>query len=70
MAVPIEVKGTSVVAGTPVALFQPRIVGGGTSVAGQGHQYDVAPDGRFLINVEEEEPAAPITLLLNWNPDR
>jgi eukaryotic-like serine/threonine-protein kinase len=54
--------------GTPVALFQTRIWGGGTS-ATLGHQYDVSPDGRFLLNsVVEETAMAPITLLLNWNP--
>jgi len=34
-----------------------------------GRQYDVAPDGRFLINTELPGEAAPITLLLNWNPE-
>jgi hypothetical protein len=29
----------------------------------------VAPDGRFLLNTELESAAAPITLLMNWNPD-
>src|ERR1700687_1601066 len=31
-------------------------------------RYDVAPDGRFLINTELDNAAAPITLLMNWNP--
>jgi serine/threonine protein kinase len=52
----------------PAALFQTRIVGGGTQV-GLTRQYDVGPDGRFLINAELDAPAAPITLLMNWNPD-
>jgi hypothetical protein len=34
----------------------------------QGRQYDVAPDGRFLINTELDSAAAPITLLMNWKP--
>ena len=34
--------------------------------ARQERQYDVAPDGRFLINMELESAAAPITLLMNW----
>jgi hypothetical protein len=35
-----------------------------------GRQYDVARDGRFLINtVLGDAPAAPITLLQNWNPE-
>jgi hypothetical protein len=37
-------------------------------VIGRGHQYDVAADGRFLINVDVELSATPITLLLNWKP--
>ena len=36
----------------------------------QGRQYDVAPDGRFLINTELDTAAAPITLLMNWNPEK
>ena len=35
----------------------------------QGRQYDVAPDGRFLINTVLDSAAAPITLLQNWNPE-
>ncbi len=44
---------------------QARIVGGGAALVGFRQQYDVAPDGRFLINVTPES-AAPITLILNW----
>jgi hypothetical protein len=68
MAVPITMKGTALEPGTPVPLFQTRIWGGGAN-ATQGQQYDVAPDGRFLINVvTKDAAAAPITLLLNWKP--
>ena len=35
----------------------------------QGRQYDVARDGRFLINTELDSAAVPITVLMNWNPD-
>ena len=35
----------------------------------QGRQYDVAPDGRFLINMELDSATAPITLLQNWKPE-
>jgi hypothetical protein len=31
-------------------------------------QYDVARDGRFLINVDAGSGAPPITLLMNWKP--
>ena len=53
--------------GPPVALFPTRIFGGGTD-NGQSRQYDVARDGRFLINTVLDEAAAPITLLQNWKP--
>jgi serine/threonine protein kinase len=50
------------------SLSADRIVGGGEDTA-QARQYDVAPDGRFLINTELESVTAPITLLMNWNPE-
>ena len=51
MAAPITVTGATLEPGAPVVLFPTRIVGGGVD-AQQGRQYDVAPDGRFLINTE------------------
>jgi eukaryotic-like serine/threonine-protein kinase len=68
MAVPVTTAGTSFEAGTPVALFPTRIVDGGT-VTTVGPQYAVARDGRFLINQPVAVAAAPITLILNWNPE-
>jgi hypothetical protein len=53
----------------PVALFQTRILGGG-SPGDFRPQYDVAPDGRFLINAIVDQTAPPISLLLNWAPGR
>ena len=68
MAVPVTGAGTSFEAGTPVALFPTRIVNGG-SVATNRPQYAVARDGRFLINQPVgDATAAPITLILNWQP--
>jgi Tol biopolymer transport system component len=68
MAVSITMQGTAIEPGTPVALFQTRIWGGGTN-ATLGHQYDVSRDGRFLFDTAVEDVAmAPITLLLNWKP--
>ena len=32
-------------------------------------QYDVARDGRFLINNVLDDVAVPIALLQNWNPE-
>jgi Tol biopolymer transport system component len=68
MAAPITVAGATLEPGAPVVLFPTRIYGGGVDVQ-LGRQYDVAPDGRFLINAELESADAPITLLQNWNPE-
>jgi len=69
MAVPIRANGTSLDVGTPTALFLPPMVGGGTNVVRHRAQYDVAPDGRFLINVTlQEAVVSPITIVLNWKP--
>jgi Tol biopolymer transport system component len=67
MAASITATETTLEPGAPVALFRAAIFGGGVD-AQQGRQYDVARDGRFLINRELDSAAAPITLLQNWNP--
>jgi eukaryotic-like serine/threonine-protein kinase len=66
MAASIKVTGAAIEPGRPVALFQTRIWGGGTN-ATQGQQYDVARDGRFIMNITADV-APPITLILNWQP--
>ena len=69
MAVPVAVEG-AFEAGTPVALFPTRIVDGGT-VAINRPQYAVGRDGRFLVNQPVgDASAAPITLLMNWSPEK
>ena len=43
--------------------------GTGTGRAGAYSRanYSVAPDGRFLMNIDAEKPvASPITVVLNW----
>jgi serine/threonine protein kinase/Tol biopolymer transport system component len=67
MAVTIRDTGQTLKAGAPVALFQTRIVFGGTTVR-QKHQYAVAPTGRrFLINISaDESKVLPITVVTNW----
>jgi serine/threonine protein kinase/Tol biopolymer transport system component len=70
MAATIAAKGATLEVGTPVALFQTRIAGGGAMLVGSRQQYDVARDGRFLINVETESTPPPITLVWNWKPKR
>jgi Tol biopolymer transport system component len=68
MAVSIRATGTTIEAGAPAALFQTRKVGGGLNVISRGHQYDVAPDGRFLVNTEAGATLTPLTLLMHWSP--
>ncbi|MEQ1761211.1 MAG: protein kinase [Vicinamibacterales bacterium] len=68
MAAPVTTAGDTFEPGAPVVLFPTRIVGGGVD-AQIGRQYDVAPDGRFLINTELPGDVTPITLIQNWNPD-
>ena len=69
MAAPVRLNGTTLEPGTPVALFQTRIYGGGTE-NGQGRQYDISRDGRFLINAIVDDVTSPITLLQNWRPPK
>jgi hypothetical protein len=62
MAVAASSQGGTFVQGTPEALFQTHAVAG---VYRQ--QYDVARDGRFLVDTGLEDTSAePIHLLLNW----
>lgn len=74
MAAPIAVAsgGTIIDAGTPVALFTPRLASGGVVTVAGGlttPQYAVAPDGRFLVNLAVEDHTAPITVVLNWDAE-
>jgi Tol biopolymer transport system component len=64
MAVPLTMRGGMLEPGTPVPLFQTRIVQPRLIL----FQYDVSPDGqRFLINsLPREDTAAPLSLLVNW----
>jgi len=67
MAVPVRASDSTFEAGSPAALFQTRTVVGGS--ADLMAQYAVSRDGRFLFNVPDDtSTAAPITLVLNWNP--
>ena len=68
MAAPISVNGATLVPGAPLMLFRTRIAFGGIDAA-TNRQYDVASDGRFLINTQLESVAAPITLIQNWDPE-
>jgi hypothetical protein len=70
MAAEIQAAGSTFEWETPEALFAARIVGGGFQSLNRPN-YAVRRDGAFLVNqVFEESTGAPITLILNWNPDR
>jgi Tol biopolymer transport system component len=64
MAVTIG-AGAEFVAGKPQELFTPRA---GPSPLGLATYYDVAADGRFLINMFVERKTVPATVILNWTP--
>jgi Tol biopolymer transport system component len=70
MAVPVVAHETTFEAGIPIALFQTRIINSGPGTFSEIRpQYDVAPDGRFLVNVVTDDSApSPITLIVNWKP--
>jgi Tol biopolymer transport system component len=64
MAVLVAIQGSALAPGTPEALFQTHMPS-----APYRPQYDVARDGRFLIDTEAETTSSePIHLLLNWKP--
>ena len=70
MNVPVRIQGASFEYDAPAVLFEPPLAGGTfTGLAGNVRpQYDVAPDGRFLMNVVTEETIAPLAVILNWKP--
>lgn len=47
--------------GAPKLIAQTRIRGARLV----GHQYDIAPDGRFIVNVVSDDPS-PLTLMSGW----
>jgi dipeptidyl aminopeptidase/acylaminoacyl peptidase len=62
MAVPVP-PGLDFAPGAPIRLFKPQAAVGGVGV---GTFYDVAPDGRFLMNVFVERTSPPATIVMNW----
>ena len=69
MALPVGGRGDALTFGSPAAVFNTHIVGGHHD---GGNQYLVSRDGqRVLVNLsEEDENAAPITVVLNWYANR
>jgi Tol biopolymer transport system component len=65
IATPVEARSATVEPGAPIPLFQTRILSSALRP-----QFDVAADGRFLLNAPVESAAvAPITLVINWRPN-
>jgi eukaryotic-like serine/threonine-protein kinase len=67
MAVPIEIREGKIVRGAAKRLFYAVLHSGNY---GYDQQYDVAPDGRFLMYVRpvQQTATSPITFLINWKP--
>ena len=66
MAVQVSTAGPVFRTSPPVEVFAPRFAES-PALNPFNPQYDVAADGRFLINVAVDDLASvPITLLLNW----
>jgi len=74
MVAPVKLSadGQSLESWTPAVLFPVRIAGGPLPGTTNKQQYAVSSDGqRFLVNlVADEHAASPITLILNWHPER
>jgi dipeptidyl aminopeptidase/acylaminoacyl peptidase len=67
MAVQVSSAESAFRTSPPVALFAPRFAEN-PAANPFNPQYDVAADGRFLVNMPVDDLAsAPITLILNWN---
>ena len=61
MAVPIRRAGTEIEIGNPARLFQTRALQGNL-------EYDIAPDGRFLLNVPvDQHPGNSLAVIVNWS---
>jgi eukaryotic-like serine/threonine-protein kinase len=70
-AVSVTSTGSTLEVGAPTPLFKAPI---DSTTLGNGRSYDVAADGRFLINVSPSASAlaplfAPITVILNWQEE-
>jgi serine/threonine-protein kinase len=66
MAVPL-LHATTLDVGIANPLFEPHTLNGPSPAFGFRQQYDVAPDGRFLLNVPMEDGTPEtITVVVNW----
>ena len=65
MAVSVDIRGSSFVAGTPARLFD------GPFDTTQNANYDIFPDGMTFVMVEADPDARPTRLqvILNWSEE-
>jgi hypothetical protein len=67
----LEAAARTAETGSPVALFTTRLASSGGGIFATGFaaraQYDVAADGRFLMDVVQETAPPPITVVINWS---
>jgi hypothetical protein len=68
MAVAVT-PGNPPVFGSPVRLFEVKLVAHPDRANFATYEYDVSADGsRFLINRQIAEPVTSMTVVLNWAP--
>ncbi len=65
MAVTVK-SGSAPDVGIATPLFATHTLGRARALLGFRQQYDVAPDGRLLMNVPVDDASAALTLVLNW----
>ena len=69
MAVPVMIPSgaTALDVGAAVSLFEARLLNGPGPAEGFRQQFDVARDGRLLLNVPVDDATpASITVVVNW----
>ena len=67
MAVPVKIDGAALKVGPATTLFEPSLLGGPIPQIDLRQQYDVAKDGRFLLNVPVEPVSdQSFTVVVNW----
>jgi len=66
MSVPIGIGSVPKI-GAAVPLFEAPVHSGAWARTGTLAQWDITPDGRFLVNVQAEESApVAINVIVNW----
>jgi Tol biopolymer transport system component len=68
MAAPVHIDGEVFTFDPPHELFRTPIAS--TEMNDVVSPYDVSKDGRFVMRVPGENESSPITILLNWSPNK